>query len=151
MVQQSRICKIPVGSSRLSSWRARLLARVAEFHRATLLLKCEGLDDGRSQEPDRCPPRCFRCTVSSATWLRWSAAGSDAASYARPTFPSFTARPTIMTTKILAPLDDANWALDLAIWQAECEDSRRAAANHGLETWSPSRRGGSSLDIHPHD
>ena len=32
----------------------------------------------------------------------------------------------------LVPLDDADWAADLAAWQAECETSRRNAAGQDL-------------------
>jgi hypothetical protein len=33
----------------------------------------------------------------------------------------------------LVPLDDADWDADLAAWQAECEASRAAAAQHDLD------------------
>ena len=33
----------------------------------------------------------------------------------------------------LVPLDDANWDADLAIWRAECEASRLAAASQSLD------------------
>ena len=31
------------------------------------------------------------------------------------------------------PLDDAVWAADLDVWRQECERSRSAAAEHGLD------------------
>jgi hypothetical protein len=33
----------------------------------------------------------------------------------------------------MAPLDHAVWLADLAAWQAECEQSRLAAASQGLD------------------
>jgi Protein of unknown function (DUF664) len=33
----------------------------------------------------------------------------------------------------LVPLDDADWVSDRAVWEAECEASRRIAADHALD------------------
>ncbi len=41
----------------------------------------------------------------------------------------------------LAPLDAADWDTDLAAWQAECEESRRAAAGRSLDDTGLTRSG----------
>jgi hypothetical protein len=70
-----------------------------EFHRTTLLLKCEGLDDAaRKSRPVPTSLLSLHGLVRHMAevergWFR-------VAFYARATFPSFTARPTTMTTKI---------------------------------------------------
>jgi hypothetical protein len=33
----------------------------------------------------------------------------------------------------LAPLDDADWAVDVAAWEAECDHSRAAASSRDLD------------------
>jgi hypothetical protein len=40
------------------------------------------------------------------------------------------------------PLDGADWADDLAAWQAECAQSRLTAARHGLDDSGAGVRGG---------
>ena len=49
-----------------------------EYHRTTLLLKCEGLDDAAAQEPAGADLASCRCTVWSGTWPRSSGTGSAA-------------------------------------------------------------------------
>ena len=46
--------------------------------------------------------------------------------------PSLWTDPTIEDREF-APLQDADWATDLATWQAECEHSRRAALSRELD------------------
>jgi hypothetical protein len=41
----------------------------------------------------------------------------------------------------MVPLDGADWDDDLASWQAECDDSRRAAASHSLDDTGVTRNG----------
>ena len=43
------------------------------------------------------------------------------------------------------PLDDADWAADLAAWQAECETSRGNAAGKDLGVTGPAPRRAVSL------
>lgn len=102
-----------------------------EFHRTTLLLKCEGLDDaGRKRRPlptsklslhglvrhmAEVERGWFRRTLlrdADAVWI-WSRPNGD--------------------DEELMPLDDADWETDLAIWEAECELSRAAAATRQLD------------------
>ena len=101
-----------------------------EYHRMTLLLKCEGLDDAAAQAaPGRHLASC-RCTVSCGTWPRSSGTGSTACLLREPDTPPIWYDPAIEDSE-LVPLDDADWEADLAAWQAECDASRRAAAAHG--------------------
>jgi len=102
-----------------------------EFHRTTLLIKCEGLDDGRRKrrpvdtsklslhglvrhmaEVERNWFRRVLLRESGAPWIWFDAAIDDSE---------------------LVPLDDADWDADLAAWQAECDASRSAAAAHALD------------------
>ncbi len=97
-----------------------------EFHRATLLLKTEGLDD---------EARKARPIVSSAlsihglvrhmaeverSWFRRTLLRERDAPY-------ICYDPAVEDSD-LYPLDEADWVADLAAWQAECDASRQAAA-----------------------
>ncbi|MGH9113562.1 MAG: DUF664 domain-containing protein, partial [Acidimicrobiales bacterium] len=49
-----------------------------------------------------------------------------------PDAPYIWADPAVEDSE-LVPLDAADWAADLAAWEAECDASRAAAAAHGLD------------------
>ena len=89
-----------------------------EFHRTTLLLKCEGLDDAqRKARP--VPTSDCPCTAWSGTWPR----SSDLVQPGAVAGPQrrYLVGPDVEASELL-PLDDADWAADLAAWQAECAD-----------------------------
>jgi len=109
-----------------------------EFHRTTLVLKCEGLDDEqRKRRPVTSSALSLhgllrhmaevernwfrRCLENEpkAPWL-WYVPGQEDSE--------------------LVPLDDADWEADLAAFEAECEASRRAAASRSLDD-TGTRRG----------
>jgi integrase len=90
-----------------------------EFHRATLLLKCEGLDDAK---------RKARPVPTSRLSL-----------HAAPGTPPIWYDPAIEDSELI-PLDDADWEADLAMWHAECERSRANAAGKDL-AYTGMRRG----------
>ncbi|MHB8669535.1 MAG: DinB family protein [Acidimicrobiales bacterium] len=102
-----------------------------EFHRATLLLKCEGLDDTRR----KCRPvptsklslhgLVRHMAVVERVWFRRVLLRDLAAD-------SICSDPGVEDSD-LVPLDAADWEADLATWQAECESSRRSAAAHVLD------------------
>jgi uncharacterized damage-inducible protein DinB len=102
-----------------------------EFHRLTLLLKCEGLDDhARKQRPI---PTSFlslhglvrhMAEVERGWFQRTLAEDADA----QRMWYSDEAPDGDMT-----PLDDANWDDDLAVWERECQTSRSIAARHELD------------------
>jgi uncharacterized damage-inducible protein DinB len=102
-----------------------------EFHRATLLLKCEGLDD--AQRKARPVPTSklslhglvrHMADVERAWFVRGLLSESDA--------PLLFSQRGVEDSE-LVPLDDADWDSDLAAWQGECEQSRAAAAAKDLD------------------
>jgi uncharacterized damage-inducible protein DinB len=109
----------------------KMLEGWLEFHRVTLLLKCEGLDDAARKarpvptsklslhglvrhmaEVERNWFRRVLLREPDALWIWYDPAVEDSE---------------------LVPLDEADWATDLAAWQAECGHSRAAAAGHDLD------------------
>jgi uncharacterized damage-inducible protein DinB len=109
-----------------------------EFHRATLLLKCEGLDE--AQRKARPVPTSklslhglvrHMAEVERNWFTRALLSRSDA--------PFIWHDPAIEDSH-LVPLDDADWDADLAAWQAECDSSRAAATGKDLD-YQGERRG----------
>ncbi|HUC14990.1 MAG TPA: DinB family protein [Acidimicrobiales bacterium] len=103
-----------------------------EFHRATLLLKCEGLDDAARKS------RPVPTSLLSLHGLVRHMAEVERGWFRRtllrePELPYIYCTSKDNDDQELAPLDDANWDADLAIWKAECEASRQAAASHNLD------------------
>ena len=108
-----------------------MLEEWLEFHRTTLLLKCEGLDDAaRKRRPIPTSKLSLHGLIRHMTevernWFHRTLLRDD-------TVPWVWADPAGEDLE-LAPLDDADWATDLAGWQAECDHSRAAAAARGLD------------------
>src|ERR1039458_7465053 len=102
-----------------------------EFHRATLLLKCQGLDDaGRKSRPVSSSKLSLHGLVRHMAevergWFQ-RVLGRD------PAIPHIWADPAIEDSE-LTPLDAADWEADLDAWQTECDASRRTAAAHELD------------------
>ena len=102
-----------------------------EFHRTTLQLKCENLDDaGRKSQPVPTSILSLHGLLRhmaevERNWFR-------RALLVEPTAPPIWSDPEIEDSE-LVPLDDAIWLADLAAWQAECEASRKAAATRQLD------------------
>jgi uncharacterized damage-inducible protein DinB len=102
-----------------------------EYHRTTLLLKCEGLDDaGRKARPVDSSRLSLHGLVRHMAevergWFR-------RVLLRQPETPSIWYDDAIEDSE-LVPLDDADWESDLRAWQAECDASRRAAAEHTLD------------------
>ena len=102
-----------------------------EFHRTTLLLKCEGLDD--AQRKARPVPTSLlslhglvrHMAEVERNWFRRTL-------LEEPGAPSLWSDPAVDDSE-LVPLDDADWGADLSAWQAECEASRRSAAPRTLD------------------
>jgi uncharacterized damage-inducible protein DinB len=100
-----------------------------EFHRVTLLLKCEGLDDGQRK---RRPVESSRLSLHGLvrhmaeverSWFRRVLAGEPIASIWDPDHEDLD----------LFPIDDADWEADRERWESECEASRAVAAGRGLD------------------
>jgi uncharacterized damage-inducible protein DinB len=102
-----------------------------EFHRATLLLKCEGLDDdARKRRPVPTSLLSLHGLVRHMAevergWFRRCLLREGDLPFIYCTSHDYD-------DQDLVPLDDAKWEADLAIWQTECEASRRAAGGHSL-------------------
>jgi len=102
-----------------------------EFHRTTLLIKCEGLDDaGRKSRP-------IPTSLLSLHGLLRHMAEVERNWFRRvllrqPETPPIWHDPAVDDSEFV-PLDDADWEADRAAWEAECVASRRTAAGHALD------------------
>ena len=111
-----------------------------EFHRTTLLIKCEGLrDDDRKARP-------VPTSLLSLHGLVRHMAEVERNWFQRVLSQDVTAvpiwfDPTVDDDRELVPLDDADWETDVATWEAECESSRVAASERGLDDAGTTRRG----------
>ena len=111
--------------SMLESW--------LEFHRITLLLKCEGLsDDDRKRRPVETSKLSLHGLVRhmadvERNWFHRVLLDEQEvpAVFWRPDDPE--------EDNELVPLDAAVWEDDLAAWQAECDAARAAAARFDLD------------------
>ena len=108
-----------------------MLEQWLEFHRVTLLLKCEGLDDaGRKARPVPTSKLSLHGLLRhmaevERNWFRRVLTSE-------PATPPIWYDPAIEDSE-LVPLDDADWEADLAAWHAECDHSRAAAAVRDLD------------------
>jgi uncharacterized damage-inducible protein DinB len=100
-----------------------------DYHRMTLLLKCEGLsDEQRKARPVATSKLSLHGLVRHMAevergWFRYTLLkDTDAGAI-------FSEEPD----GDLEPLDDADWDADLATWQAECQASREAAGPLSLD------------------
>jgi uncharacterized damage-inducible protein DinB len=102
-----------------------------EYHRTTLLLKCEGLTDvERKSRPVSTSKLSLHGLVRHMAevergWFRRTLLSESDA-------PSIWYDPAVEDSE-LVPLEGAEWQADLEAWQAECEASRSAAATHPLD------------------
>jgi hypothetical protein len=116
-----------------------MLAAWLEFHRTTLLLKVEGLDDQtRKRRPVATSSLSLHGLVRhmgevERSWFR-------RVLQCEPDAPYIWYDPKVEDSDII-PLDTADWDGDLALWQAECEESRKAAASRSLEDTGMTRSG----------
>src|SRR6476660_5350154 len=99
-----------------------------EYHRTTLLLKCEGLDDAaRKGRPVPTSKLSLHGLVRhmaevERNWFRRVLLRQSDA-------PPIWFDPAIDDSE-LVPLDAADWSADVATWNSECNASRAAAAAH---------------------
>jgi len=102
-----------------------------EFHRTTLLLKCEGVDDRlRKARPVPSSKLSLHGLVRhmaevERNWFR-------RALLKAPDTPWIWYDLAVKDSE-LVPLGDADWEADLAAWLAECDRSRSAAAGRDLD------------------
>jgi hypothetical protein len=102
-----------------------------EFHRTTLLLKCEGLTDvGLRMRP-------VPTSLLSLHGLVRHMAEVERGWFRRTFLEETSAPPIFYDPAIedseLVPLDEADWHADVATWRAECDASRAAAAGRSLD------------------
>jgi uncharacterized damage-inducible protein DinB len=109
----------------------QMLEEWLEFHRATLELKCQGLDDTqRKARPVATSLLSLHGLVRHMAeverqWFRQVLLDDHDA-------PGIWFDESIEDSE-LVPLDDADWASDLEAFHVECEASRRAAAGKDLD------------------
>jgi hypothetical protein len=117
----------------------QMLEEWLEFHRTTLLLKTEGVDDrGRKARPVTTSKLSLHGLVRhmaevERSWFRRVLQRDPQAPYIW--------YDSSIEDSDLAPLDRANWEDDLATWQAECDESRQAAASRDLDDIGTTRSG----------
>jgi len=102
-----------------------------EFHRTTLVLKCEGLDDVyRKSRPVPTSKLSLHGLVRHMAEVErnWFCR----VLLRQPDEPPIWYDPAVEDSE-LVPLDGADWEADLAAWKAECEASRQAAAPQALD------------------
>ncbi len=102
-----------------------------DYHRATLLLKCEGLTDAQRKA------RPVPTSSLSLHGLVRHMAEVERNWFARsllclPDVPSIWHQPGVEDDE-LVPLDDADWAADLTAWQDECDRSQAASEDKDLD------------------
>jgi uncharacterized damage-inducible protein DinB len=102
-----------------------------EFHRTTLLLKCEGVSDAdRKRRPVESSRLSLHGLVRHMAEVERNWFGRVL--LRRPDTPSIWYDPDVEDSE-LVPLDHADWEADRAVWEAECEAGRTAAADHELD------------------
>jgi uncharacterized damage-inducible protein DinB len=102
-----------------------------DYHRTTLLLKCEGLDDsGRQARPVPTSKLSLHGLVRHMAEVErnWF----QRVLLSAPDTPPIWYDPAVEDSE-LVPLDDADWEADLSAWLAECDHSRATAASHDLD------------------
>ena len=108
-----------------------MLEQWLDYHRVTLLLKCEGLDAaGRKARPVPTSKLSLHGLVRhmgevERNWFQ-------RVLLRKPDTPPIWYDRAVEDSE-LVPLDDADFDADVAQWQAECTVAREAAAGFGLD------------------
>ena len=108
-----------------------MLENWLDWHRTTLLLKCEGLEEEVLKR------RAVPTSLLSLHGLIRHMAEVEQGWFQRvflrqPDLPYIWADDDV-EDKEIAPLDDAEWVTDLTAWETACEESRAAAAGRDLD------------------
>ncbi len=102
-----------------------------EYHRVTLVIKCEGIsDEQRKARPVATSKLSLHGLVRHMAevergWFRCVLLNE-------PDAPPIFYDPDVEDSEMV-PLDDANWESDLAAFRAECDASRAAAHGRSLD------------------
>jgi uncharacterized damage-inducible protein DinB len=118
-----------------------------EFHRVTLMMKCEGLSDvERKSRPIATSTLSLHgllrhmAEVERSWFRRALLSDSDA-----PYFWINATTDAMVDDSEIFPLDDANWEDDLATWYGACDASREAAKDKNLDFTGS--RGGNPVSL----
>jgi uncharacterized damage-inducible protein DinB len=109
----------------------QMLEAWLDFHRMTLLIKCEGLDDSqRKAQPVPTSVLSLHGLVRhmaevERNWFRRMLLRDGDA--------PFIWLDTAVKDSEMAPLDHADWDADLLVFKAECDSSRKTAGAHELD------------------
>jgi uncharacterized damage-inducible protein DinB len=102
-----------------------------EFHRATLLVKCDGLDDAQRRA------RPIPTSDLSLHGLVRHMAETERNWFGRILLRDQAIPPIWHDAAVedspFARIETANWEEDLAVWQSECGASSAAASRYGLD------------------
>ena len=109
-----------------------------EFHRVTLLLKCEGLTD-RQRKARPVPTSRLSLHGLVRHMAEVERIWFSRVLLSAPETPYIWYDPAVEDSEMV-PLDDADWDADLAVWQAECVRSRANAQGKDL-SFTGVRRG----------
>lgn len=109
----------------------QMLEAWLEFHRTTLLLKCEGLDD--SQRKTRPVPTSALSLHGLVRHIAEVERNWFRRVLLRDSDTPFIWYDTAVPDSEMTPLDDADWDADLTVFKGECDASRKAAAEHELD------------------
>ena len=102
-----------------------------EFHRTTLLLKCERLSDAdRKSRPVPTSNLSLHGLVRHMAEVErnWF----QRVLLREPETPPIWYDPAVPDSE-LVPLDDADWEADVLAWQGQCQVSREAASGYDLD------------------
>jgi uncharacterized damage-inducible protein DinB len=126
---------MPAGSRQRPTYlkgERELLDGWLEFHRATLLAKCEGLS------PEQLRAQPVTPSPLSLHGLVRHMAETERNWFGRILQGNLTLtriwESSLKESNGMVPPDDADWNQDLQAWLAECEASRKAAAERDLGT-----------------
>jgi uncharacterized damage-inducible protein DinB len=111
-----------------------------DYHRALLLAKCAGLDDEQRKR------RPVGTSLMSLHGLVRHLADVER-NWFRRVLQRQPGMPALFSAEAApdagwAPLETADWAADLAAWQAECAAARQEGAAHSLDEVFTGPRGG---------
>jgi hypothetical protein len=115
-----------------------------EYHRAILLLMCERLDDEHRKR--RPVPTSLMSLHGMVRHMADVERNWSGCAFGPPDLPAIF-RTEQARDADWAPLDGADWSADLAVWQAECEQSRLTAAAYGDPGVVQAVRGGERAEF----
>jgi uncharacterized damage-inducible protein DinB len=108
-----------------------MLENWLDWHRTTLLLKCEGLEEEVLKR--RAVPTSLLSLHGLIRHMAEVEQGWFQRVFLRQPDLGYIWADDDVEDKEIAPLDDAEWVADLTAWETACEESRAAAAGRDLD------------------